>query len=232
MRSHAAAIATVAVHAGIAAGVATIEREAPRTPTVITVRETARKPEPPPPPRRRPRPRRRRSAPPAPAAKPPPPSRPRRTGRAAAARRAGAAGPRAGPADFGLKLGNSGGGNGRVAAPPPAAPAAPPPPKTLAAKPHAAAGGCSEPIVKPKPLQVVQPAFTQEAQDAGVTGKVRVEITISATGAVTAAKVIAGLGHGLDEAALDAAKRSTFSPATRCGEPVETTFTIGMRFQR
>ena len=55
---------------------------------------------------------------------------------------------------------------------------------------------------------------------------------ISTTGAVTAARVIEGLGHGLDEAALEAAKQSTFSPATKCGEPVETTFTIGMRFQR
>ena len=72
----------------------------------------------------------------------------------------------------------------------------------------------------------------QEAQDASITGKVRVEITISRTGEVTAARVIEGLGYGLDEAALEAAKQSTFTPATRCGEAVETTFTIGMRFQR
>ncbi len=89
---------------------------------------------------------------------------------------------------------------------------------------------CSEPIIKPKPVHVVQPAFTQEAQEAGITGKVRVEISISAAGEVTGVRLIAGLGHGLDEVALEAAKASTFSPATQCGQPVATTFTIGMRF--
>ena len=43
-------------------------------------------------------------------------------------------------------------------------------------------------------------------------------------------RVIEGLGHGLDEAALEAARGSTFEPATRCGKPIATTFTIGMRF--
>jgi protein TonB len=42
--------------------------------------------------------------------------------------------------------------------------------------------------------------------------------------------VIAGLGHGLDEAALEAARASTFEPGTRCGKAAVTTFTIGMRF--
>lgn len=133
-------------------------------------------------------------------------------------------------------MGNSGGNGPAVGAPAAAAPtetAAPKPPKAkqLSADPAAADGGCSDPIVKPKPIKVAQPAFTQDAQDAGITGKVRVEITVSKTGEVTNARVIEGLGHGLDEAALEAAKQSTFTPATKCGEPVETTFTIGMRFQ-
>ncbi|MCE9578328.1 MAG: energy transducer TonB, partial [Deltaproteobacteria bacterium] len=119
----------------------------------------------------------------------------------------------------------------------PAAPAAPsvakapPVAKQLEAKPAVADGGCADAVVKPKPLQLVQPTFTQDARDAGITGKVRVEVTISAAGAVTAARVIEGLGHGLDEAALDAARASTFAPATKCGEPVAITITIGMRFQ-
>lgn len=100
--------------------------------------------------------------------------------------------------------------------------------KTLGAEPTA---GCADAPTKPKPVNVVQPAFTTEAQEAGITGKVRVEITISASGQVTNARVIEGLGYGLDEAALAAAKASTFSPATKCGEAIETTFTIGMRFQ-
>lgn len=44
------------------------------------------------------------------------------------------------------------------------------------------------------------------------------------------ARIGAGLGYGLDEAALEAAKRAAFEPATRCGKPVSATFVIAMRF--
>lgn len=221
-----AAIATVVVHVGISAALSTIEHDVPPPPTEITIREVPPKKQPPPPP---PPPAVAKAAPaPAPAApKKVAARRPTPTPTAPAP-----AAPAAPPADYNLKLGNSTGDGPAVAAPPKAAE---PPPKAPAVKQLAAtpaSGECADPLVKPKPLHVVQPAFTQEAQDAGITGKVRVEITISATGEVTAARVIEGLGHGLDEAALDAAKQSTFTPATRCGEPVETTFTIGMRFQR
>lgn len=222
-----AAIATAVVHVGIAGALSTIEDDARPEPTVITIREVAPKKAPPPPPAPAPAPAPTPAPPtkaaarrPMPVPAPPPP---------APAPSAPAAPP---PADFNLKLGNSTGDGPAVAAPAkPAEPAAKPAAvKQLAAAP--ASDECADPLVKPKPLHVVQPAFTQDAQDAGITGKVRVEITISATGEVTAARVIEGLGHGLDEAALDAAKQSTFTPATRCGQPVETTFTIGMRFQR
>jgi protein TonB len=226
-----AAIATIAVHVGAAAAVSTIRGgDAAQAPTVITVREVARKAPPPPPPLPTPPPP--TPAPPAPAAKPAPP-RPVAARRAAPAATPAPSAPAAAPAPvaLGLTLGNAEGHGPAVAAPPPAE--APPPPKArtlVAAAPVAA--GCTDPIVKPKPIRVVQPAFTQDAQDAGITGKVRIEITISATGEVTAARVIEGLGHGLDESALEAAKQSSFEPATRCGERVQTTFTIGMRFQR
>ncbi len=224
--------ATVVIHGGLAATIATLPASTPPPPpTVITVREVPRKkalPPPPPPPAPAPQ----EVAPaPAPAPKPaPPPPRAKPAAPAPAAPTAPAA--PAAPADFGLQLGNGGGGDGpAVAAPraPAAEPVPAPKPKTLVAAPEP--GGCTEAVIKPKPISVVQPAYTQEARDAQVVGKVRVEITISASGTVTAAKVIAGLGHGLDEAALEAARASTFSPATKCGEAVETTFTIGMRFQ-
>ena len=65
------------------------------------------------------------------------------------------------------------------------------------------------------------PAYTQAAQDAHIEGKVRVELTISATGDVTDAHVVEGLGYGLDEAALETARQYKFEPAKRCGQPVE-----------
>jgi protein TonB len=44
-------------------------------------------------------------------------------------------------------------------------------------------------------------------------------------------RVIKGLGFGLDEAAVAAAKQWTFKPATRCGKPVAYTVKPGVRFQ-
>jgi protein TonB len=89
---------------------------------------------------------------------------------------------------------------------------------------------CTEAIVKAKPISVPTPEYTDAARAAGVEGRVRVQVTIDATGRVTGAKVIASLGNGLDEAALAAARAAKFDAATRCGRPVATTFVIGMRF--
>jgi protein TonB len=57
-----------------------------------------------------------------------------------------------------------------------------------------------------------------------------VELTVDATGAVAQARVVEGLGHGLDEAAIEAARTYRFEPATRCGKAVSATFTIAIRF--
>lgn len=137
--------------------------------------------------------------------------------------------------DFGINLSGTSGGTG-MAVPPggyqagSGAPAAQPTsaaPKPLAPKP---VDECSEPVVKPKPKGVPSPAYTSAAREANVEGKVRVQVTVGPDGSVTSAQVISGLGHGLDEAALAAAKRATFEPGTRCGKPVTATFVIAMRF--
>jgi protein TonB len=91
--------------------------------------------------------------------------------------------------------------------------------------------GCDEPPVKPKPISVPQPSYTDDAQTAAVEGKVRVQLTVDESGKVVDVKLIQGLGHGLDEAALQAARRATFEPALRCGRPAQATFTIAMRFK-
>jgi protein TonB len=91
--------------------------------------------------------------------------------------------------------------------------------------------GCDDPPVKPKPISVPQPSYTDDAQAAAVEGKVRVQLTVDESGKVVDVKLIQGLGHGLDEAALQAARRATFEPALRCGKPTQATFTIAMRFK-
>lgn len=89
---------------------------------------------------------------------------------------------------------------------------------------------CTEDLVKPKFDHQVQPAYPEEAQRANVEGKVRVEVTIDATGHVTGVKVLSGLGFGCDEAALAAVKQYTFIPATKCGKAVPTTIKMGINF--
>lgn len=138
--------------------------------------------------------------------------------------------------DFGIHLtGGTGGtgfavpqgnGQGPVAAAAAAQPKAQAP-KALAPKP---ADECTEPPVKPKPKGVPSPAYTSAAREANVEGKVRVQVTVAPDGTVTGAQVLSGLGYGLDEAALAAARRATFEPGTRCGKPVTATFVIAMRF--
>ncbi len=94
----------------------------------------------------------------------------------------------------------------------------------------AADDACDEPMVKAKPKGFVQPQYTDDARSAGVEGRVRLRIQIDASGNVSAASVLAGLGHGLDQAAVSAARRMHFAPATRCGKPVPSSFVIAMRF--
>jgi protein TonB len=53
---------------------------------------------------------------------------------------------------------------------------------------------------------------------------------VDKSGTVVRARVIEGLGHGLDEAALAAAKAAKFQAALECGKPVESTFVISVRF--
>jgi protein TonB len=56
-------------------------------------------------------------------------------------------------------------------------------------------------------------------------------VSVAADGSVTQVRLLGGLGYGLDEASLEAARRATFQPATRCGKPVAGTLVMGFRFQ-
>jgi protein TonB len=225
-------------HAGVAFAIASIEPEAVHEATRITMREHKQKPDPkrestppPPPPviaapkpvRRAPKPEPKQEPAPAPAAPAP------------AAQAAPATTSAAPVADFGLAM-MSGTGKGGIAVPRAQSGAAAPARAQKTVAPRALAKGapekdsCLEQLIKPKPLSIPQPVYADAARAAGITGKVRVELTLDETGAVVAVKVIEGLGYGLDEAALEAARNARFEPATRCGTPTRTTFTIGIRF--
>jgi protein TonB len=98
------------------------------------------------------------------------------------------------------------------------------------AKTQVAESACTEPASKLKPVQMSRPEYTEEARAAGIEGKVRVELTVDKTGAVRNVKVLESLGHGLDEAAIAAVQSASFEPALQCGEAVDATFVVSIRF--
>jgi protein TonB len=89
---------------------------------------------------------------------------------------------------------------------------------------------CAETMTKAKVTQLRRPRYSEAAQSAGVTGKVRLRVSIDESGRVTDVRVVEGLGFGLDEAALAAARETLFAPATHCGRRVASTFNLAVRF--
>lgn len=133
--------------------------------------------------------------------------------------------------DFGFVMSGNGGPGGIAV--PTAAPVTPPRQtvkKLVAAAAPVAEAGCDEPEVKPKATAMPHPSYTEAAKAAAIEGKVRVELNLTAEGNVADAKVIEGLGFGLDEAALTALRAASFSPATKCGKAISSKFTVSVRF--
>ena len=84
--------------------------------------------------------------------------------------------------------------------------------------------------MKARPIELLRPSYTPEARKAHIEGRVRIELAVNAAGEVTGTRVIDGLGYGLDEAALEVAKRLRFAPAMQCNHPIAAPFIIAMRF--
>jgi TonB family protein len=85
-----------------------------------------------------------------------------------------------------------------------------------------------------RPVEVLskpRPAYTTEARSLKIEGHVSLEVVFLATGSIRVIRVVHGLGHGLDEAAQQAARQVRFKPATRGGVPVDTDATIDIAFE-
>jgi protein TonB len=230
-------VLSVAVHVFAFGGLSAMKKTSLGTQHVSVMMSSAKKkqkPKPPEPPKPIEAPKEMLSHPLAPAKAAPPPVAPPAPDPIAAAHPALAA-----MQDFGINLsGNGIGGPGGIAVPMggpahPVADVVAHKEKTFGAaaeRPTVAGDDCSEDIVKAKPQGFVQPTYTDDARAAGIEGRVRVQVTIDASGAVLGATVVSGLGHGLDESAIAAAKRMAFNAATRCGKAVQSSFVISMRF--
>jgi TonB family protein len=78
---------------------------------------------------------------------------------------------------------------------------------------------------KPNPL------YTDEARSLKLEGEVLLEVSFASTGVLHVNRVVKGLGHGLDQAAIDAANKMRFKPALRNGQPVDSTAIVHVVFQ-
>lgn len=76
-----------------------------------------------------------------------------------------------------------------------------------------------------------QPVYTDEARSLKLEGEVLLEVMFSADGTLHVNRVVRGLGHGLDEAAVAAANKMRFKPALRMGQPIDSTAVVHVLFQ-
>jgi protein TonB len=231
---------SIVLHAALAVTTLALPNDKRAETAAIYLADIKKKKEPPPPPPILP--------PPPPQEKPkPPPPRPQAQAKVAAeAPKAEAPPPVAmgedGFADLGVSLGGGGGegvaiggpvGPAVAAAAGPAAAARPKETTKKAVQQLAAAVAdtCNDPPVRPKRKIPVAPKYTMQARQAEIEGVVRVEVTVDESGHVISARVVSGLGYGLDESALAAAKASVFEPASRCGRPMIGTVVLPFRFE-
>jgi TonB family protein len=64
-----------------------------------------------------------------------------------------------------------------------------------------------------------------------IEGEVLLEVVFESSGKLRVVRVIRGLGHGLDENAIQAAQQIHFKPALRDGQPADSTAVLHIVFQ-
>lgn len=85
-------------------------------------------------------------------------------------------------------------------------------------------------VSAPVVIRKVNPAYTDEARQAKVTGTVELLCLIAVDGTVKVDSVRKSLGYGLDESATAAVEQWEFVPGKKDGKPVATQTTIVINF--
>ena len=93
-------------------------------------------------------------------------------------------------------------------------------------KQQAAGPADNPPTIVDKP----KPEYTAEGRSMKIEGDVVVDVVFLANGTVQINRVISGLGHGLDEAAVRAAQQIKFKPALRQGQAVDFPARVRIEF--
>jgi TonB family protein len=94
-------------------------------------------------------------------------------------------------------------------------------------KKAAADSGTSTVDILDKP----RPEYTAEGRSLKLEGDVVLDVVFLANGSVQMNRVVSGLGHGLDEAAVRAAQQIKFKPAKRDSQPVDFPARVRIEFR-
>jgi TonB family protein len=85
-----------------------------------------------------------------------------------------------------------------------------------------------------QPIEITdkpRPDYTPEARALKIEGQVVVSVIFKANGEIIVQNVVQGLGHGLDEMAVKAAKLIKYKPAISNGQPVDFPARVRIEFQ-
>jgi TonB family protein len=86
-------------------------------------------------------------------------------------------------------------------------------------------------IISAEILDKPRPSYTDEARRLNIEGEVVLDVTFQASGEAKVLRVMRGLGHGLDESAIAAARLIHFRPAQRDGVAIDSPAVVHILFQ-
>lgn len=104
----------------------------------------------------------------------------------------------------------------------------------VAAPPTIQSHPATQTAAKTIPAEILSkptPTYTEEARAQKIEGEVLLEVVFEASGKLRVLKVVRGLGHGLDDAAVHAAEQIRFKPALKDGQPSDSTAVVHIIFQ-
>jgi protein TonB len=86
-------------------------------------------------------------------------------------------------------------------------------------------------VTRPVVLNHVEPHFSEDARKEKFSGTVEIYLFVDKNGNPVNVRVVRGVGHGLDEKAVEAVRQYKFKPATRNGQPVVVDLYVDVNFQ-
>jgi TonB family protein len=92
-------------------------------------------------------------------------------------------------------------------------------------------GKSKDSVSAPVPLNSVESLYSDEARTKNISGVCFISLVVDANGMPRNLRVIRPLGYGLDQKALEAARKYRFKPAMRNGTPVPVMITVEVNFR-